>query len=78
MSDEATKQRKELTDQALSHLEAAIDLLDLLEAPGHIACHADLAARQLEAWAVTEGLVNFRQSGASSQTVLTSCSSRPG
>lgn len=39
----------ELLVTALSHLRAAIDLLDDAAAPGHIAAHADLAAHQLEA-----------------------------
>ena len=33
---------------AFHHLQSAIQLLDAAEAPGHIACHVDLAARQVE------------------------------
>jgi hypothetical protein len=34
--------------KALDHLRFAIELLDLGDAPGHIAAHADLALNQLE------------------------------
>ena len=33
--------------QALTHLQAAIDLLDRAQAPGQIAAHVDLARHQL-------------------------------
>lgn len=33
---------------ASQHLRSAIDLLDLAEAPGHIAAHVDLALNELE------------------------------
>jgi hypothetical protein len=34
--------------QALDHLRSAIALLDLADAPEHIAAHVDLAVNQLE------------------------------
>jgi hypothetical protein len=37
-----------MLSEALNHLQSAIELLDRAGAPGHIAAHVDLAARQLE------------------------------
>ena len=36
-----------MLDEALRHLRSAIELLDAADAPGTIACHADLAAQLL-------------------------------
>ena len=47
VKDSAETRQQMLTD-AFNHLQSAIDLLDTADAPGHIAAHADLAARQLE------------------------------
>ena len=39
----------QLLSLALKQLQIAIDLLDLADAPGHIAAHVDLATNQLAA-----------------------------
>ena len=47
VKDSGEARQRMLTD-AFNHLQAALDLLDGADAPGNIAAHADLAARQLE------------------------------
>lgn len=44
-----------LLGDAFRHLETAIELLDLADAPGTITAHADLAARQLEEFIAASG-----------------------
>ena len=44
--DTDSGQQRKLSE-ALQHLQSAIELLDLAEAPAHIAAHADLAVHQL-------------------------------
>ena len=45
--------REQTLAVAVEHLRAALELLDSVEAPGHIGCHIDLALNQLEAEAMT-------------------------
>lgn len=52
-----------MLSEALSHLEAAIGILDRAGAPGHIAAHVDLAARQLEE-ALSYGSADLRPAQA--------------
>jgi hypothetical protein len=40
--------RGQLYDQVLHQLQSAIEILDGLDAPGHIAAHVDLAIHQLQ------------------------------
>lgn len=46
--NEGNSSNKEHLSLASQHLRTAIDLLDLVEAPGHIAAHVDLALSELE------------------------------
>jgi len=48
MIKDSDQARQQMLTDAFTHLQSAIDLLDSADAPGNIAAHADLAARQLE------------------------------
>lgn len=48
MKDETASGRACGLSDALQHLEAAIEILDRIGAPAHVAAHVDLAACQLK------------------------------
>jgi len=54
-NDSSSDEQQRLWD-ALKHLRNALDLLDLAQAPPHIAAHVDLAAHQLSAFIDTMGV----------------------
>lgn len=58
MRDDTDSSRQRKLSEALRQLQSAIELLDLANAPAHIAAHVDLAVHQLLS------VINCEEAGA--------------